>query len=236
MIESRTGRVGSPVKTTLAACHGVSVVHGSGDAQVVALDDVTLKIEAGSRLVLGGRSGSGKTTLLHVLGGLIAPTSGTVEWDGAPLATLDDAARSGIRRAGISYVFQTPNLLPYFTALENVRFAARSGEGADPLELLGLVGLATKRDHLPGELSGGEQQRVAIARALAQEPRLLLCDEPTGHLDSDTAERVLDLIDLLQESIGFALVTATHDRSVVARFPQRNTLLDGRIVNEETDR
>jgi ABC-type lipoprotein export system ATPase subunit len=226
---------GSPTRTALAAARGVSVIHGSGAARVTALDDVTVEIAASSRLALWGRSGSGKTTLLHVLGGLVEPSSGTVEWDGAPLRTLDHAARTGIRRDGIAYVFQTPNLLPYFTALENVRFAARTTTtGTDPLELLELVGLSTKRDHLPGELSGGEQQRVAIARALAQQPRLLLCDEPTGHLDSDTAGRVLDLIDALQAGIGFALVIATHDDEVVARFHHEIGLLDGRIVNEET--
>ena len=234
MITSTTPNAGSQVRTALAVCRGVSVIHGSGTARVTALNNVTLEIEAGARLVLWGRSGSGKTTLLHVLGGLVEPTSGTVEWDGAPLATLDRVARSGIRRDGIAYVFQTPNLLPYFTALENVRFAARPVDGSDPLELLSLVGLAAKRDHLPGELSGGEQQRVAIARALAQQPRLLLCDEPTGHLDSDTASRVLDLIDGLQAGIGFALVTATHDDGVITRFQHEIGLLDGRIVTEET--
>ena len=234
MITSTTHNAGSQVRTALAVCRGVSVIHGSGTARVTALNNVTLEIEAGARLVLWGRSGSGKTTLLHVLGGLVEPTSGTVEWDGAPLATLDRVARSGIRRDGIAYVFQTPNLLPYFTALENVRFAARPVDGSEPLELLSLVGLAAKRDHLPGELSGGEQQRVAIARALAQQPRLLLCDEPTGHLDSDTASRVLDLIDGLQAGIGFALVTATHDDGVITRFQHEIGLLDGRIVTEET--
>ena len=234
MITSTTHNPGSQVRTALAVCRGVSVIHGSGTARVTALDDVTLEVDAGARLALWGRSGSGKTTLLHVLGGLVEPTTGTVEWDGAPLATLDRVARSGIRRDGIAFVFQTPNLLPYFTALENVRFAARSVDGSDPLELLSLVGLAAKRDHLPGELSGGEQQRVAIARALAQQPRLLLCDEPTGHLDSDTASRVLDLIDGLQAGIGFALVTATHDDGVITRFQHEIGLLDGRIVTEET--
>ncbi len=233
---SQAGSTGSLTRTALVACRGVSVVHGSGASAVRALDDVTLEIEPGARLVLWGRSGSGKTTLLHVLGGLVEPTTGTVEWDGAPLATLDHAARAGIRRDGISYVFQTPNLLPYFTAVENVRFAARAGDPGHPLELLGLVGLAGKRDHLPGELSGGEQQRVAIARALAQQPRLMVCDEPTGHLDSDTAGRVLDLVDALQAGLGFALVVATHDMGVISRFEREIGLLDGQIVSDETRR
>ena len=220
--------------TALLSCDRVTVVHGSGDARVAALDDVSMEIAAADRVVLWGRSGSGKTTLLHVLGGLVKPTDGTVRWQGEPLTTLDHAARAGIRRRGIAYVFQTPSLLPYFTALENVRFAARAVDDVDPTELLGLVGLATKRDHLPSELSGGEQQRVAIARALAQRPMVLLCDEPIGHLDSDTAGRVLDLIDALQDTLGFALVVATHDLDAIARFRREIALLDGRIVGEET--
>ncbi len=233
MIAAPTGGTGPVTRSALAACRDVSVVHGGGGSAVRALDDVTLEIDPGARVVLRGRSGSGKTTLLHVLGGLVEPTSGSVEWDGAPLTTLDHAARAGLRRDAISYVFQTPNLLPYFTALENVRFAARGGDPGRPLELLGLVGLAGKRDHLPGELSGGEQQRVAIARALTRQPRLVVCDEPTGHLDSDTARRVLDLVDALQAGLGFALVLATHDPEVSGRFQREIGLLDGRIVSDE---
>jgi len=137
-------------------------------------------------------------------------------------------------------VFQGSNLLPHFTAFENVAFAARvAGGEADPAlapaALLELVGLTAKADHLPAELSGGEAQRVAIARALAQGAELLLCDEPTGHLDSDTGERVLDLIDALQGRFGFALVVATHDADVAARLRRSVELQDGRIVAEVTD-
>src|SRR5438477_7904189 len=161
-----------------------------------------------------------------------------VEWQGRPLATLDAAARGGLRAHGIAYVFQGGNLLPHFTAFENVAFAARvSADGADPAlaptPLLELVGLATKLDHLPAELSGGEAQRVAIARALAQHPRLLLCDEPTGHLDSDTGERVLALIEALKEVFGISLVLATHDADVAARLEREVELHDGRIVHEQ---
>ena len=184
------------MKVPLAACRGVAVSYGDGEAVVRALVGVELSIAEKDGLALLGRSGSGKTTLLHVLGGLVEPTAGMVEWQGRPLATLDAAARGGLRAHGIAYVFQGGNLLPHFTAFENVAFAARvSADGADPAlaptPLLELVGLATKLDHLSAELSGGEAQRVAIARALAQRPQLLLCDEPTGHLDSDTGERVL---------------------------------------------
>jgi putative ABC transport system ATP-binding protein len=214
--------------TTLSVCENVSIVYGEGEARVEALRDFDFTVRMGESVALWGRSGSGKTTVLHVLGGLVAPTSGRVEWRGEPLSTLDTAARAQARREGIAYVFQGSNLLPHFTAYENVAFTGAD----DPVDLLGLVGLDGKLDSLPSELSGGEQQRVAIARALGQRPDLLLCDEPTGHLDSDTGERVLDLIDALQERFGFALVTATHDVDVAARADRMVTLVDGRVIEE----
>jgi len=220
----------------LARCLGVTVEHIDGDGRVLALRGVDLRIGERERLALVGRSGSGKTTLLHVLGGLVSPTDGSVEWRGTPLSTLDAAARARTRASGIAYVFQGANLFPHLTAFENVAFAAwvsRSERpGPAPLELLTMVGLAGRVDNLPAELSGGEAQRVAIARALAQRPDLLLCDEPTGQLDSDTGERVLDLIDALQRTFGFALVTATHDADVAARYEREVELDDGQIVRE----
>jgi putative ABC transport system ATP-binding protein len=225
----------------LLACRGVSVVHGSGHGRVVALDDVELVLSSGERVALHGPSGSGKTTLLHVLGGLVVPTRGVVSWRGEPLSSLDAVARGRARAAGIAFVFQSGNLLPTFTAYENVAFAAGQRarlDGAEPArfrpeELLQLVGLGDKLDALPAELSGGEAQRVAIARALAQQPALLLCDEPTGHLDSHTGARVLDLIDALHREFGFAQVTATHDTDVAARYDRGVALADGRVVGEE---
>ena len=223
--------------STLAECEDVAVVYGCGEAAVHALDSVRLSIAAADSIALLGRSGSGKTTLLHVLGGLVEPSAGNVEWRGQPLASLDAAARAGLRARGIAYVFQGSNLLPHFSAYENVAFAARvSGGEADPAlaapSLLALVGLEGKADHLPAELSGGEAQRVALARALAQAPELLLCDEPTGHLDSDTGERVLDLIEALQAELRFALVVATHDPDVAARLRRSLVLQDGRLLVE----
>ena len=226
----------------LVSCRHVTVVHDDGGSRtVVALEDIDLSIAAGERIALFGPSGSGKTTLLHVLGGLIVPTHGEVRWRGEPLSSLDAVARGRARAAGIAFVFQSANLLPTLTAYENVAFAANAranreqplDRGPSPEELLRLVGLEAKLDALPSELSGGEAQRVAIARALAQEPLLLLCDEPTGHLDSDTGARVLDLIDALQQEFGFTQVTATHDADVAARYDRGLGLADARMVSEE---
>jgi ABC-type lipoprotein export system ATPase subunit len=207
--------------TPLVRCRGVSIAYGSGDATVIALENVDFEVGETETVALLGRSGSGKTTLLQVLGGLVQPSSGTVERE----------------TSRIAYVFQSANLLPYFTAFENVAFAAHVAGGEreselDPEALLELVGLSNRLDQLPGELSGGEAQRVAIARALAQNPRLLLCDEPTGHLDSDTGERVLVLLERLQETFGFGLVLATHDPVVASRLERELELHDGRIVRE----
>ena len=242
--------------SALIGCEDVSVAYGDHEARVDALTHVDLAIDLGERVALWGRSGSGKTTLLHVLGGLVVPTHGRVSWRGRELSSLDVAARGRARARGIAYVFQGSNLLVHFSAYENVAFAReasaalaaerdagrdaeRSAEPGGPTperpdyspeELLALVGLSDKLDALPSELSGGEAQRVAIARALAQSPELLLCDEPTGHLDTDTAWRVLDLIDTLQGEFGFALVTATHDVDVAARARRIVELTDGSVV------
>jgi ABC-type lipoprotein export system ATPase subunit len=229
------------LSTSLIACEEIGVAYGEGEARVAALDRVELEIALGERVALWGRSGSGKTTLLHALGGLVVPGQGRVRWRDQELSSLEESARSRARALGIAYIFQGSNLLTHFTAYENVAFArevsaeraaaqAKSGSAASPEELLELVGLSAKLDSLPGELSGGEAQRVAIARALAQSPELLLCDEPTGHLDSDTAERVLDLIEALQQELGFALVIATHDAGVAARASRVVELADGRVV------
>jgi putative ABC transport system ATP-binding protein len=227
-------------RATLAACRGVTVSYGSGDAAVVALAGVDLTIGAGESTALWGPSGSGKTTLLHALGGLVTPSAGTVSWKGELLSSLDAAARARVRSRGIAYVFQGANLLQHFTAFENVAFAAHASAASEqalgPEELLSLVGLRGKLDSLPAELSGGEAQRVAIARALGQRPELLLCDEPTGQLDSDTGERVLNLIDSLQQELDFALVTATHDADVATRYDRTVQLSDGHVVAEETYR
>jgi putative ABC transport system ATP-binding protein len=231
-------------REALIDCREISVVHGEGETAVQALRGVALQVRQGEYLGVLGRSGSGKTTLLHVIGGLIGPTSGSVCWHGEPLPTLDQTARGGDPARAIAYVFQGANLLPSLDASENIAFAIRAargrggttprrcatGELESPADFLALVGLGRKAGSLASELSGGEQQRVALARALAQRPQLLLCDEPTGHLDSDTGRRVLDLIDALRELFGFTVVVATHDPEVGARADRTVSLDDGRIL------
>ncbi|MBA3865560.1 MAG: ATP-binding cassette domain-containing protein [Solirubrobacterales bacterium] len=224
----------------LSSCRGASVIYRRGEAEVRALVEVDLTIAAGESVALQGPSGSGKTTLLHLLGGLLVPTAGEVLWRGEVLSSLDAASRGRSRAGGIAYVLQGSNLLPTFSVFENVAFAAWVAERAGllvrhgPSELLQLVGLGGKGAALPSEISGGEAQRVALARALAQSPELLLCDEPTGHLDSDTASRVLDLLEALQERFGFSLAIATHDRGVADRWNRQVRLGDGRIVARES--
>lgn len=197
---------------SILACSSVGVEHPGG---VFALTGVDFEVSEGESVALLGRSGSGKTTLLHVLAGIVRPSSGVVDRSGSS-----------------SMVFQGANLLPHFSALENVRFVASAA--SDPERLLALVGLEGKLDQLPGELSGGEAQRVAVARSLGQEPDVLLCDEPTGHLDSDTGARVLDLIDALRAELGFGLVMATHDRTVAERCERTVVLSDGRVSNQRS--
>jgi ABC-type lipoprotein export system ATPase subunit len=230
-------------------CEDVDVVLRSGDTHVTALKGIDLSISAGESVVVWGRSGSGKSTLLHALGGLVEPTSGVVRWHGAPLGAIGSNGPGHGHAPGIASIFQSANLLPHLTVFENVAFAAyaagkANGQAtsdttrgpdalADPIQLLRLVGLEQKAEALPDELSGGEAQRVAIARALAERPQLLLADEPTGHLDSDTGERVLSLMEALQREFGFALVIATHDPDVASRIGREIELDDGRIVRQE---
>jgi putative ABC transport system ATP-binding protein len=231
----------------LINCEGATVIHGKGETEVRALAGVDLQIREGETIGLLGPSGSGKTTLLHVLGGLQPLSSGRLTWRHREQSTLDRSARGSQQERRIAFVFQGANLLANLDARENIAFAILAAAGSDdrsaerngsgvpqsPDDYLALVGLEEKAEALPSELSGGEQQRVAIARALAQGPELLLCDEPTGHLDSDTGDRVLDLIDAARRMFGFAMVTATHDPAVAERAQRIVALADGSLLGGE---
>ena len=206
-----------------------------GGATVHALRGVDLVVEPGELLAVEGPSGSGKSTLLQLLGAMDTPTSGRVDFDGKPLAGASDATLTGLRRTAIGFVFQQFNLIPTLTAAENVAIAMvrPRGERRDRArELLGSVGLEERADHLPSRLSGGEQQRVAIARALANDPRVVLADEPTGNLDSATAQEIVDLLVELNSSRGVTVAVVTHDDDVASRMGRRVRLRSGEVVGD----
>jgi len=209
-----------------------------GRERVLALDAVSLSIEAGSLVAVMGPSGSGKSTLMNLLGLLDTPTSGSYRIGGQEVAGLSDAARSRERRERIGFIFQSFNLLPRKSALDNVAVPlmyAGIGRGerqARARTILEQVGLGDRLRHRPSEMSGGQQQRVAIARALVNQPALILADEPTGNLDSRTGLEVLALLRDLHRS-GRTIVVVTHDRDVAAIAQRVVTLVDGRIVADE---
>ena len=209
-----------------------------GKRRVVALDDVTLTIAAGEMVSIVGPSGSGKSTLLNLVGGLDRPTAGTVRIEGHSLAELSDDDLTRVRRDKIGFIFQFFNLLPTLTCLENVglplhlRGWPRLKVGERALELLTLVQLGHRLQHLPDELSGGERQRVAIARALSVYPPVLLADEPTGNLDSRTGDEILALVRDLHGRLGSTVVIVTHDMKVAESCARTIALRDGRIVED----
>ncbi|QDF95102.1 ABC transporter [Azoarcus sp. DD4] len=207
---------------------------------VVALDGVDLDIAPARFTVITGPSGSGKSTLLHLLGALDRADAGKIRFEGRDFDALDDDALSAFRAQHIGFVFQSFNLLPVLTALENVEYPMRLGalpaaaRRARALELLASVGLADKARHRPSELSGGQRQRVAIARALANAPRLLLADEPTANLDRATGAGIIALLRRLQRETGTSVVFSSHDPAVLDAADIRVTLVDGRIEHLET--
>jgi len=209
-----------------------------GKRRVVALDDITLDIPTGELVSIIGPSGSGKSTLLNLIGGLDRPSSGDIRVDGDTLGGLSDDALTKVRRDKIGFIFQFFNLLPTLTAAENVglplhlRGWARSKVDARARELLTLVQLDHRAQHLPDELSGGERQRVAIARALSVFPPILLADEPTGNLDTHTGDEILALIRDLHVRLQSTIVIVTHDMNVADSCERTIALRDGRIVQD----
>lgn len=224
------------IPAPLLEAAGVSRSFGRGATQVNALREVDLVVETGRIHVVRGRSGSGKTTLLNILGGLDLPSTGSVRIDGTDLASFSERDRILLRRTRIGFVFQSFGLVPYLSATENVSMPLRLAR-ADPSDrdrrvhrLLELVGLSDRAEHRPAELSGGQQQRVSIARALAQQPALLIADEPTGHLDSATGTGILRLLREIAEAEGTAIVLSTHDRRIAEAADAVFDLSDGRLV------
>ena len=210
----------------------------SGGAAVHAVDGVDLQIGRGEFVSVVGASGSGKTTLLQLLGTLDRPSSGTLQFEGRDLSRLSDTELADLRQKTLGFIFQQFNLIPTLTAGQNVEAAlAPSGmpAGARRARAQGLlerVGLADRIAHVPSQLSGGEQQRVAIARALANEPDVLLADEPTGNLDSATSQEIIDLLRRLSATEGLSVVLVTHDAAIAASADRILRMSDGRVVED----
>jgi len=227
---------------SVAAAHMIALEHVTkqfaGKSRVTALDDVSVAIPRGEMVAIIGPSGSGKSTLLNLVGGLDRPTAGSVRVDGEALAGLTDDNLTRVRRDKIGFIFQFFNLLPTLTSLENVglplhlRGWPRKKVEERARELLTLVQLEARMDHLPDELSGGERQRVAIARALSVYPPILLADEPTGNLDTRTGQEILALVRDLHSRLKSTVVIVTHDMSVAGSCERTIALRDGRIVDD----
>ncbi len=218
----------------------VTKIYRMGSVKLPVLQGVSLQVERGTCIAITGPSGAGKSTLLHLLAGLDTPTSGEIRWQTQSLARMTEAQRCAFRSGTIGVVFQFYHLLPELTALENVMLPGlvrgngpRRALRERALARLERVGLGGRLRHKPGALSGGEQQRVAIARALVNDPQVVLCDEPTGNLDSHTGAEIADLLFGLQRQQKMGLVLVTHETELAARADRTVLLRDGRIVEEQ---
>ncbi len=208
----------------------VDKIYQMGEVRIEALRDVSFSIERGEICVIVGASGAGKTTLLNILGGMDSLSAGTVTLDGVAVSDCGGRRLTEYRRFDVGFVFQFYNLIPNMTALENVEIAARmSRDPLDPLRVLADVGLADRARNFPAQLSGGEQQRVAIARALTKNPKLLLCDEPTGALDYATGKQILQLLQDTARSHGMTVVIITHNSALTDMADRVVSLRSGRV-------
>jgi len=220
-------------RTPTLRARGLSKVYQTGEVEVHALRGLDLVLETGELVVLLGPSGSGKSTLLNILGGLDTATSGEAWFLDHELSRLDDAGLTQYRRDHVGFVFQFYNLIPSLTALENVGLVTEiARDPMPPGEALRLVGLGERLHHFPAQLSGGEQQRVAIARAIAKRPDLLLCDEPTGALDSQTGVLVLEAIERIHDELGTSTVLITHNAGIADMADRVLVMGDGTIHEE----
>ncbi len=239
MAQEQTSAVRLDEGPAIIQARGLLKTYRLGSSVVRALDGVDLTVERGELMAVMGRSGSGKTTLLNVLGGLDRPDAGQVLVDGVDIARLNGSRLPRLRREKVGFVFQEFNLIPTLTALENVelplRYAGvpRGERRRRALEALSLVGMGGRVHHRPSQLSGGEQQRVALARALVNRPAIVLADEPTGELDTQTAAEVMSLVQRLNREMGQTFIIVTHDPAVAHRCRRVVRMEDGRIVSDE---
>jgi putative ABC transport system ATP-binding protein len=234
----------TPVTTPTAASTpivelaGLELTLSSGAGQVHILRGIDVEIGAGEQVALVGASGAGKSSIMMIIGGLESATSGDVRVAGHDLTGMTEDELALFRRGNVGIVFQSFHLVPTMTALENVAVPLEFAGHADAFGLataeLEAVGLGHRLEHYPGQLSGGEQQRVALARAFVTEPRLLLADEPTGNLDGDTGQQIIELMFRLSEGKGTTLLLITHDPALAARCARELRIADGRIVGDET--
>ena len=229
-------RAATSTSELVLEARGLTKLYTMGEVEVRALDGVDFTLRPRELVVLLGPSGSGKSTLLNLLGGLDAPTSGSVRYRGEELAGASARALTAYRRDHVGFVFQFYNLIPSLTARENVALVTEIAPSPmTPEEALALVGLGDRLDHFPSQLSGGEQQRVAIARAVAKRPQLLLCDEPTGALDFRTGQTVLEAIDRLNRELGTATVVITHNAAIADMADRVVSFGDGHVVAERAN-
>ena len=221
-------------RAVVLSARDLTKVYRMGEVEVHALRGVDVDLYAGEFVVLLGPSGSGKSTLLNILGGLDLPTSGVVRYRDQDLTSADEGTRTRYRRENVGFVFQFYNLIPSLTARENVAIVTEiARDPMTPEAALGLVGLSDRLDHFPAQLSGGQQQRVAIARAIAKRPAVLLCDEPTGALDSATGVLVLEALERVNRELGTTTAIITHNVAQSAMADRVVHLSDGRITHVE---
>jgi len=233
LIKQRKGGI----EMKILEVRNLSKRYGKGHAEVIALDNVSFQVEKGEFVAIVGASGSGKSTLMHLLGGVDRPEAGSVFVDGHNLYDLNESELAIFRRRNIGIVYQFYNLIPTLTADENIQLPClldnRQVDKKRLEEILKTIGLTDRKGHLPSELSGGQQQRVSIGRSLINDPALILADEPTGNLDSQSSQEVMDLLKLANKQYNQTLIIITHDEKIALQADRIITIDDGRIVNDE---